>query len=79
MPAADAPRWRCFFHKLSAFNLTEYGVRDKFLTNYLDLIAFLLQGLPSNGTRTTRVVCCWCQACSADSPQSMILNPGIAS
>ena len=24
VPAADAPRWRCFFHKLSAFNLTEY-------------------------------------------------------
>ena len=34
------------------FNLTKYGVQDAFLTNYLDLIAFLLQGLPSNGTLT---------------------------
>ena len=34
------------------FDLDEYGVRDAFLKNYLDLIAFLLQGLPSNGTLT---------------------------
>ena len=34
------------------FDLEAYGVRDPFLKNYLDLIAFLLQGLPSNGTLT---------------------------
>ena len=34
------------------FDLESYGVRDKFLKNYLDLIAFLLQGLPSSGTLT---------------------------
>ena len=28
------------------FNLDSYGVQDAFLKNYLDLIAFLLQGLP---------------------------------
>jgi len=34
------------------FDLEAYGVKDAFLKNYLDLIAFLLQGLPSNGTLT---------------------------
>ena len=34
------------------FDLDAYGVKDAFLKNYLDLIAFLLQGLPSNGTLT---------------------------
>jgi len=34
------------------FDLESYGVRDPFLRNYLDLIAFLLQGLPCNGTLT---------------------------
>lgn len=34
------------------FDLAKYGVEDDFLRNYLDLIAFLLQGLPSNGTLT---------------------------
>ena len=34
------------------FDLESYGVQDAFLKNYLDLIAFLLQGLPSNGTLT---------------------------
>ena len=34
------------------FDLDSYGVRDAFLKNYLDLIAFLLQGLPSNQTLT---------------------------
>jgi len=34
------------------FDLESYGVKDAFLKNYLDLIAFLLQGLPSNGTLT---------------------------
>jgi len=37
---------------VAPFDLKSYGVQDKFLTNYLDLIAFLLQGLPSNGTLT---------------------------
>ena len=31
------------------FNLTEYGVKDPFLTNYLDLIAFLLQARAAHG------------------------------
>jgi len=34
------------------FDLEALGVRDAFLKNYLDLIAFLLQGLPSNQTLT---------------------------
>jgi phytoene dehydrogenase-like protein len=34
------------------FDLDAYGVRDPFLRNYLDLIAFLLQGLPADGTLT---------------------------
>lgn len=34
------------------FDLEALGVRDQFLKNYLDLIAFLLQGLPANGTLT---------------------------
>ena len=34
------------------FDLAKRGVKDRFLGNYLDLIAFLLQGLPSNGTLT---------------------------
>jgi phytoene dehydrogenase-like protein len=34
------------------FDLESYGVRDAFLKNYLDLIAFLLQGLPCDGTLT---------------------------
>ena len=33
-------------------DLDKYGVKDAFLRNYLDLIAFLLQGLPANGTLT---------------------------
>ena len=37
---------------LAPFNLEAYGVKDAFLKNYLDLIAFLLQGLPSEGTLT---------------------------
>jgi len=34
------------------FDLEKYGVRDAFLKNYLDLIAFLLQGLPADQTLT---------------------------
>lgn len=34
------------------FDLDKLGVRDKFLKNYLDLIAFLLQGLPADQTLT---------------------------
>ena len=34
------------------FDLDEYGVKDSFLRNYLDLIAFLLQGLPADQTLT---------------------------
>mmetsp|Transcript_33636 Transcript_33636/g.38312 ORF Transcript_33636/g.38312 Transcript_33636/m.38312 type:complete len:637 (+) Transcript_33636:46-1956(+) len=34
------------------FDLDEYKIQDKFLRNYLDLIAFLLQGLPANQTLT---------------------------
>ena len=37
---------------IAPFDLDAYGVRDTFLRNYLDLIAFLLQGLPSDGTLT---------------------------
>lgn len=37
---------------IAPFDLDNYGVKDPFLRNYLDLIAFLLQGLPSNGTLT---------------------------
>jgi len=37
---------------VAPFDLDAYGVRDPFLRNYLDLIAFLLQGLPSDGTLT---------------------------
>lgn len=43
---ADAPKI------VAPFDLDNYGVKDAFLRNYLDLIAFLLQGLPSNGTLT---------------------------
>lgn len=32
--------------------LTEVGVTDSFLINYLNMLAFLLQGLPSEGTLT---------------------------
>jgi len=34
------------------FDLKKLGVTDKFLINYLDLIAFLLQGLPADQTLT---------------------------
>mmetsp|Transcript_39890 Transcript_39890/g.40520 ORF Transcript_39890/g.40520 Transcript_39890/m.40520 type:complete len:404 (-) Transcript_39890:87-1298(-) len=34
------------------FDLEKAGVTDKFLKNYLDLIAFLLQGLPADQTLT---------------------------
>lgn len=34
------------------FDLEALGVKDEFLKNYLNLIAFLLQGLPANGTLT---------------------------
>jgi len=37
---------------LAPFDLEAYGVKDPFLKNYLDLIAFLLQGLPADGTLT---------------------------
>ena len=37
---------------IAPFDLDKYGVKDSFLRNYLDLISFLLQGLPSNGTLT---------------------------
>jgi len=37
---------------LAPFDLEAYGVKDAFLKNYLDLIAFLLQGLPADGTLT---------------------------
>ncbi|KAJ1641275.1 hypothetical protein T492DRAFT_831475 [Pavlovales sp. CCMP2436] len=30
----------------------EVGIQDKFLKNYLNMLAFLLQGLPSDGTLT---------------------------
>ena len=43
---------------IAPFDLDAYGVEDAFLKNYLDLIAFLLQGLPSNGTLTA-VMACW--------------------
>lgn len=34
------------------FDLAELGVKNDFLRNYLDLLAFLLQGLPANQTLT---------------------------
>merc|ERR1712115_179382 len=34
------------------FDMKELGVKDEFLKNYLDLIAFLLQGLPADQTLT---------------------------
>lgn len=34
------------------FDLDKYEIRDPFLKNYLNLIAFLLQGLPADGTLT---------------------------
>lgn len=37
---------------VAPFDLDEYGVKDPFLRNYLDLIAFLLQGLPADQTLT---------------------------
>jgi len=37
---------------VAPFDVEAYGVRDPFLKNYLDLLAFLLQGLPANGTLT---------------------------
>ena len=37
---------------VSPFDLESLGVKDAFLKNYLDLIAFLLQGLPANQTLT---------------------------
>jgi len=50
---------RAFFDVISKagaitapFDLDKYGATDAFLRNYLDLIAFLLQGLPANGTLT---------------------------
>jgi hypothetical protein len=33
---------------LAPFDLEALGVKDPFLKNYLDLIAFLLQGLPAD-------------------------------
>ena len=42
----DAPK------VLGPFNLDEYGVTDPFLRNYMDLLAFLLQGLPADETLT---------------------------
>lgn len=41
---------------LAPFDLSKYGVKDAFLKNYLDLIAFLLQGLPADGTLTAVMV-----------------------
>ena len=32
---------------LAPFEIGKFGVKDEFLKNYLDLIAFLLQGLPA--------------------------------
>ena len=40
--------WRSFLYTTAP----ALGVQDAFLRNYLDLIAFLLQGLPSNQTLT---------------------------
>ena len=37
---------------IAPFDLKELGVTDPFLTNYLDLLAFLLQGLPASETLT---------------------------
>ena len=37
---------------LAPFDLDALGVKDQFLKNYLDMIAFLLQGLPADGTLT---------------------------
>ena len=37
---------------VAPFDLDKLGVTDKFLKNYLDLIAFLLQGLPADKTLT---------------------------
>ena len=37
---------------VAPFDLDSLGVQDAFLRNYLDLIAFLLQGLPADGTLT---------------------------
>jgi phytoene dehydrogenase-like protein len=34
------------------FNLDELGVKNSFLRNYLDMLAFLLQGLPADETLT---------------------------
>jgi phytoene dehydrogenase-like protein len=40
-------------NKITApFDLDALGVKDEFLRNYLNLIAFLLQGLPADGTLT---------------------------
>ena len=41
---------------LAPFDLEAFGVKDPFLKNYLDLIAFLLQGLPAEGTLTAVMV-----------------------
>lgn len=43
------------------FDLAAFGVKDAFLRNYLDLVAFLLQGLPASGTLTAVMAC----ACTA--------------
>mmetsp|Transcript_80955 Transcript_80955/g.158178 ORF Transcript_80955/g.158178 Transcript_80955/m.158178 type:complete len:654 (-) Transcript_80955:281-2242(-) len=42
----DAPK------VLDPFNLDEYQVTDPFLRNYMDLLAFLLQGMPADETLT---------------------------
>ena len=42
---------------LAPLDLSSYGVKDPFLRNYLDLIAFLLQGLPADGTLTAVTAC----------------------
>ena len=41
---------------LAPFEIGKFGVKDEFLKNYLDLIAFLLQGLPAEGTLTAVMV-----------------------
>jgi phytoene dehydrogenase-like protein len=40
---------------VAPFDLDKLGIKDPFLKNYLDLLAFLLQGLPANETLTAVV------------------------
>ena len=39
------------------FNLDELGVKNEFLRNYLDMLAFLLQGLPASEFVCRKILC----------------------